>query len=635
MDVVLTLEKISKLEIELGSQKVLDDAEKREVLQGQMKALKKRLGGNDDDGGDGEASGSGGGGGVVVSNSGIGGSSTTSSVVEEARTKAVVPPMGTEMSAEVLQTRVEAFEDIPKFMQKVVAGAVGYDAEDFNITQAVLKIYESELKDFDAIDVREREGGGVPKFTEEEIDEAVERLQDFPTFFKTFMTDGNANDTEVAVKLLNQTRASVTQEEIDEKLEEMSWIPSFMRGDNQTRLAVDLIEFGRIGDGFEDDMERQEESPSVEGDDGEFSSVNSTITPPFASLFDRFGGDIGTPLENLVEGCYPKECRREGEEPTEAEAKIVLQDVLAKDKTWNLSGQPEKVPGGFVIRGSTKYENGNELVAALDANLATSRIRNRVSLFYVVDPTPVTDEQMDFGERPPVLFLMGPQVVRDPTPLLNGLISTVGVVTLWSSAIYPILLNDKYMKLVEEQVAFSDASMPSNIDFINELAYPLFATSLGIHFAHEIAHKLVADSNGMNITFPTLIPSFLTGITGTVTSLAAPPKDKQALLDFAIIGPLAGMTVSILALYLGITITASTGAEAYANLPALSLQVLRQSSLAGGLMESVIPGLLNVPDAAGAIKPLTEVFIPLHPLAIAGFFWVVGECRQSFASGTN
>jgi len=92
-------------------------------------------------------------------------------------------------------------------------------------------------------------------------------------------------------------------------------------------------------------------------------------------------------------------------------------------------------------------------MVALDADLATSRIHNCVSLFYVVGPTPVTDEQMNFGEQPPVLFLRGPQVVQDPTPLLNRFISTIGVVILWSSSIYPILFNDKYLKLVEEQVA--------------------------------------------------------------------------------------------------------------------------------------------------------------------------------------
>jgi len=71
-------------------------------------------------------------------------------------------------------------------MQKVVVGAVGYDAEDINITQAVPKIYEDELKDFETVGVQEREGDGVPKFTEEEIDKAVEQLQDLPTFSKTF-----------------------------------------------------------------------------------------------------------------------------------------------------------------------------------------------------------------------------------------------------------------------------------------------------------------------------------------------------------------------------------------------------------------------------------------------------------------
>merc|ERR1711957_1142837 len=48
MDVILTLEKISKIEKELASPKVMEDTERREVLQGQMKELKKKLGGDDD-----------------------------------------------------------------------------------------------------------------------------------------------------------------------------------------------------------------------------------------------------------------------------------------------------------------------------------------------------------------------------------------------------------------------------------------------------------------------------------------------------------------------------------------------------------------------------------------------------------
>jgi len=616
MDVVLTLDKISKIEVELGGPKALEDEERRGVLKGQMRDLKKKLGGGDDDEDDGAGTGSGGQG-VDAAPSGSGGTAT-SSVPKESRAQSTE---SRELSADDLQARVEAFEKVPEFMRKAVAGAVGIDPEGINSTELVLKIYEDEVRDLDATAMNEDQGtDDAPKFTQQEIDETVQQLQDVPGFFKNIFVDGEKNDTEVAVTILtNNLSKPISQSEIDEKLEQMSWIPSFMRGNNETKLAIDLIEMGRYMDDVEERELGKKSPSSVEGG-AENEASNSTIIPAFDFLYNKFGPEIGTPTDNLIEGCFPKECRREGEEPTEAQAKIVLEDVLAKNNTWNILGEPEKVPGGFIIRGSTDYENGSALVEALDANMASSRIRDSASLFYVYDPTPVTEEQADLGTRPPVLFLLGPQVVDDPTPLRSGLLSVVGVVTLWSSAIYPFLLNDKYMKLVEEQIAFSDASMPSNIDFINEMAYPLFAASLSIYFAHEVAHKVVADANGMNITFPTLVPSFLTGITGTITSLAAPPKNKQDLLDFAIVGPLAGMTVSTLLLYVGITITASTGAEAYANLPSLSLSVLRQSSLAGGIMEAVIPGILNIPDAAGATRALSEVSIPLHPLAIAGFF---------------
>jgi len=152
-----------------------------------------------------------------------------------------------------LPTRVDTFEKIPKFMQKFVAGAAGFDAEEFNTTQVVLNMYADEVKDFDdATTARERGGGDVPKFTQKEIDETVQQLQDVPSFFKDFMAEGNTNVTEVAVNLLNRnTRTPVTQEQIVKKLEDMSWNPSFMRGNIETQLAVDLIETSRLMDEVE------------------------------------------------------------------------------------------------------------------------------------------------------------------------------------------------------------------------------------------------------------------------------------------------------------------------------------------------------------------------------------------------
>mmetsp|Transcript_18182 Transcript_18182/g.27275 ORF Transcript_18182/g.27275 Transcript_18182/m.27275 type:complete len:168 (+) Transcript_18182:1077-1580(+) len=167
----------------------------------------------------------------------------------------------------------------------------------------------------------------------------------------------------------------------------------------------------------------------------------------------------------MIESLFPKTTRREGEEPTEKEMMVAMTDIFVKDNTWSASGKPEKNPGGYIVRGITTYETGKELMEAVDKNLEKSSVRDRISIFYVFDPTPVTEEQMEGGERPPVLFVAGPKVVRDPAPIQRSIISSLALGTVWYNALVPYLLNDKYMKLADEQLALADASMTANLDF--------------------------------------------------------------------------------------------------------------------------------------------------------------------------
>jgi len=158
---------------------------------------------------------------------------------------------------------------------------------------------------------------------------------------------------------------------------------------------------------------------------------------------------------------------------------------------------------------------------------------------------------------------------------------------------------------------------------LNDLSFPLFASILGIQIAHEVAHAVAAKMNNLDISFPTLVPSLESGLTGAITSLQAPPKDKQALFDFAIAGPLTGILVSVILMFSGMFISSSMDAASFSDLPALPLDLLRQSSLAGGIIDAVNPGLLSVPDAALGTQALSGINIPFHPLTIAGYFGLV------------
>lgn len=74
-------------------------------------------------------------------------------------------------------------------------------------------------------------------------------------------------------------------------------------------------------------------------------------------------------------------------------------------------------------------------------------------------------------------------------------------------------------------------------------------------------------------------------------------------------------------LFYGLILTATSEADAMPTLPGLPLEILRQSSLGGGLVELVLGnGVLSVPASSSeAAQALATTMITLHPLAVAGF----------------
>ena len=626
MDVMLTLEKIEKLETKINTKAVSDDQDLEDELKKQIQALKLKLGGdtkkeeNQD--------------GTRTTNTNLQSThdvpkkdldSVLSAVVNEARTNEVYETM----SSKEIQEKIEKFNAAPKFMQDLVVKAAGMETENLNATALVLKMYDDEKSvRVEAINGVPAVNANVPEFTQEQIDEVLDVVKMVPQFVKNLYGDEmKNNDTAIALMMLEEEWRSgdlvvmpeITQTMIDEKLTEYSWVPQMLRGDNDTELAIELIKSDARRSG-----KKSLNAPSPARDQPKDSTTKTEneSSGGGSGLFGAFGQDkdLKSDTEQMIESLFPESTRKEGEEINEGQAVLFMSEVLANDNTWAATGAPEKVPGGFLVRGSTRYETGAELIDAIDKNMEKSRVRNKVTCFYVFDPTPVTEEQMNDGDRPPVLYITAPNVVRDPAPIQRSLISAVAFGTIWYNSLLPFLLNDKYMKMADEQLALADASMASNVDFLTDLSFPLFAATVGIQAVHEIAHIIAASSNDMNITIPTLVPSIGTGLLGGITSLQSAPKNKQALFDFAIAGPLAGMAVSAALLFIGMTTTASMDAATYSNLPGLPLNVLRQSSLVSGIIDSFNPGLLAVPDAAIGSAALAEINIPLHPFAIAGYF---------------
>ena len=87
--------------------------------------------------------------------------------------------------------------------------------------------------------------------------------------------------------------------------------------------------------------------------------------------------------------------------------------------------------------------------------------------------------------------------------------------------------------------------------------WPFAITLLAILGAHEFGHYFAGRKHGVQVTLPYFIPFPLSlfGTMGAFINMRSLPKNKRALFDLAVTGPLSGFIVSIIALIIGLNLS--------------------------------------------------------------------------------
>src|SRR5262247_3080428 len=84
---------------------------------------------------------------------------------------------------------------------------------------------------------------------------------------------------------------------------------------------------------------------------------------------------------------------------------------------------------------------------------------------------------------------------------------------------------------------------------------PFAFTLLAILGTHEFGHYFTARYHGAAVSLPYFIPApppFLFGTLGAIIRMGSAVRDRNALFDIAVAGPLAGLAVAVPALVLGL-----------------------------------------------------------------------------------
>jgi membrane-associated protease RseP (regulator of RpoE activity) len=138
---------------------------------------------------------------------------------------------------------------------------------------------------------------------------------------------------------------------------------------------------------------------------------------------------------------------------------------------------------------------------------------------------------------------------------------------------------------------------------------PFSAALLGILGVHEFGHYTVGRLHRMPVSLPYFIPvppPFFLGTMGAVIRLRGAIRDRRALFDMAVAGPLAGLAVAVPIYVLGLKLS--------------SVVQIPKGATEGGYIQfgdALLPKLLER-LTLGTLPPDFDIL--LHPLGVAAWF---------------
>ena len=163
------------------------------------------------------------------------------------------------------------------------------------------------------------------------------------------------------------------------------------------------------------------------------------------------------------------------------------------------------------------------------------------------------------------------------------------------------------------------------------VGWPFALSLLAILLAHEFGHYFVGRARGAAVSLPYFIPFpiSLLGTMGAFIQLKQLPRNKRALFDLAIAGPLAGLVVAIPLLLFGLSrsslaiISAVPGGFVEGN----SLLYLAAKFVVFGKLLPAVPGLTGLPLLShwvtyffiGQPSPVGSLDVMINPVAWAAW----------------
>ena len=200
----------------------------------------------------------------------------------------------------------------------------------------------------------------------------------------------------------------------------------------------------------------------------------------------------------------------EEKRPSPEEVDLFVTDCLVGNKDFMMTSKPERVMGGYYVRGTNQMVFDEKTSTTANDRLTrevSKRLQNhptlkdKIEFYYILDPSPPSDEDMELEVNLNPLFLI---TGKDPktlynlsSPVTKTAVTVSGLLTTFLFSIGSCVLNPKISAGIEKALDSASSSAAGTTVYIDvnwffELCLPLYFSFLGILFAHELGHRIVA-----------------------------------------------------------------------------------------------------------------------------------------------
>lgn len=404
---------------------------------------------------------------------------------------------------EMIVDPLEEYQKIEDLKSRYLYSSSSVEKE--NLKREIIKL-EKSLEMDGPFEYSDNVNLNISAMSQEEMNQRMEAVGALPSvlqalYKKRVKADDDADLSlaieldhyELQIQLLDQIKfvEPISEELKDEARAALKTLPLSVRQHIASRDGV------QNGENIEDLLESLVDEDDDDEQWGIFSNVVKEANADMLDLPEYNDIDF-VDRSRYLEEFYPNVAKVEGQHPSLEDIDKFIAEIVDK-KTFMVTSPPERVMGGYYIRGENLIDGdefGNRLVERLRSSLSVSPMNTKMQLFYIPDPSPLTDEEVELGYDEQPLFLV---VANNSTAFYNnvevGTKFAISALGLSSAVLFSIAC-------CEMRPLLGAGIETRSFDFeLLKTAGSIALPILGISFAHELGHKIISWRDKVSANF--------------------------------------------------------------------------------------------------------------------------------------